>query len=86
MSRVWKQFAKNMALPFGMSGGYIAVSFLSGFIGELLGFAYWEAFFGVPITLSLVSLVSFLIWVEWGRARDTVNRENESLIEALKND
>jgi len=86
MSRVAKQFLKQMMWPVGISGGYVALAFLSGYVGELLGFAYWEAFFAVPVTLSLIYCVGFLIYIEWDRARDTVKRENDSILRAMKDD
>jgi len=86
MSRVWKQFLKQMMWPVGISGGYVALAFLSGYVGELLGFAYWEAFFAVPVTLSLIYCVGFLVYIEWDRACATVKRENENILGAMKND
>ena len=86
MPRVWKYFLKNMMWPVVASAGYVAVAFLSGYIGELMGFSYWEAFFGVPITLSLIYCFGFLVYIEWDKARIEVERENKDVLKAIKND
>jgi hypothetical protein len=86
MSRVLKQFAKNMLWPVGISVGYIAVSFLSGYVGELLGFPFWEAFIAGPFTIALFYFLGFLIWIEWDRAREKVKQENEAIVRAIKDE
>jgi hypothetical protein len=84
--RVLKQFLKNLALPVGISGGYVAASFVSGYLGEMLGFPFWEAFLAIPFTLLLFSFTGFLIWIEWDRAREKVKQENDNIVRALKDD
>ena len=84
--RVFKQFVKNLALPVGISGGYVALSFVSGYVGELLGFPFWEAFLAIPFTLLLFWFTGFLIYIEWNRAREKVKRENEDIIRAVKDE
>lgn len=84
--RVFKQFLKNMIWPVGLSMGYVVTAFVSGFVGEMLGFSYWVSFLAGPFTLTLFSFTGFLVWIEWDRARETVKQENDDILGALKDE
>lgn len=86
MSRVHKQFAKNMAWPAGILTGYVATGIVSGYLGSLAGYQYHEAFPVGPLLLSVFLLVGLLLRIEWNRAREKVKQENEDIMRALKDD
>jgi len=85
MSRVWKEFLKNMAWPVGIPSVFCLVGVISGYIAERLGYLWIEGFIVVPTSLGLLFFIVFLTYLEWDRAREKVNRENVEMIEVIKN-
>jgi len=84
--RVFKHFLKNMLWPVGLSGGYLLVGVASGYAAEWLGYEWIDGFMIVPIVLTIVSFIGFLIYSQWDLAREQVKLENEDIIKAVKDD
>lgn len=81
MSRVWKQFFKNLAWPTGIAAYAILVS---------VGAAYADTLFAAGAAIVLVALfiyvpiLAYLIRDMWLEAKRTVDRENEEMMRTLK--
>ena len=86
MSRVWKQFLKQMTWPICSLFAYVVFALIGGWASVQLGYPWEVGFFGVPGTMMLFSLAGAMVYIEWDRARNTVQRENVSLMRAMKDD
>lgn len=80
MSRVWKQFFKNLAWPTGIAAYAILVS---------VGAAYADTLFtfGMPIVLVVfvaLPVLAYLVRDMWLEAKRTVARENKEMMRTLK--
>ena len=80
MSRVWKQFFKNLAWPTGIAAYAVLVSFGAAYANTLFTF-------GMPIVLVVfvaLPVLAYLVRDMWLEAKRTVARENEEMMRTLK--
>jgi ABC-type sulfate transport system permease component len=80
MSRVWKQFLKNLAWPVGFAAYIVTVSF---------GAVYADTLFkggGVIVATLFVVLPIFVYIVRdmWRDAKEKVEREDQEIMRTLK--
>ena len=80
MSRVWKQFFKNLAWPTGIAAYAVLVSFGAAYANTLFTF-------GMPVVLVVfvaLPVLAYLVRDMWLEAKRTVARENEEMMRTLK--
>jgi hypothetical protein len=81
MSRVWKHFLKNLAVPVGfvvyilfVTGG---AQYLNHNYSEFLGLLFFGVIFVIPV-------VGCLVRSMWLDAKDKVEEENRDMIRRIK--
>lgn len=80
MSRVWRQFFKNLAWPTGIAAYSILVSFGAAYASTL--FAFGAAI--VLVVFVALPMLVYLIRDMWLEAKRTVDRENAQMMRSLK--
>jgi hypothetical protein len=80
MSRVWKQFLKNLAWPTGIAAYAILVSFGAAYADTL--FTLGAAF--VIVLFIAFPMLAYLFRDMWLEAKRTVERENAEMMRTLK--
>lgn len=80
MSRVWKQFFKNIAWPVAIAVYIITLGTGAAYADTLFeggGFAVFMLFLGFPA-------LAWLVREMWRDAKEKVARENEEMMRSLK--
>ena len=81
MSRVWKHFLKNLAVPVGCVAYVLFVTggaqYLNHNYGESMGLLFFGVTFVIPI-------VGWLVRNMWLDAKDKVEEENRDMMRRIK--
>ena len=81
MSRVWKHFLKNLAVPVGFVAYVLFVSggsqYLNHNYGEIVGLLFFGVTFVIPV-------VGWLVRAMWRDARENVEEENRDMMRRIR--
>jgi hypothetical protein len=81
MSRVWKHFLKNLAVPVGFVVYILFVSggsqYLNHKYGEIVGLLFFGVTFVIPV-------VGWLVRDMWRDAREKVEEENRDMMRKIR--
>lgn len=86
MSRVWKQFLKNLAWPVGITA-YILGSLTAGaYVALLLGFDPEAGVMASGLVMIAFPTLAYMVLGMWRDAKEKVERENREMMNTLKGD
>ena len=83
MNRVWRKFLKKLAEPLGIGLYVFGTMILAEYVGTVseYGKEGYAAVLGVMIFMPILAM---MIRMTWRQAKDEVARENEIMLNTLK--
>ena len=94
MDRIWKRFFYKLRLPFysfvaivtaGLGAGWIAEQFGSSLTEAFAYAVYYAVLIGFTV-VPVIVLVAILLKDLYDQSRREIQRENKTVMDALKND
>ena len=83
MNRVWKKFFRKLAEPVGIFFYVFGTMFLAEYVGDILGYGA-DGYITVIVVMIILPILAMMIRMTWRQAKDEVARENEVMLNTLK--
>ena len=83
MNRVWKKFFRKLAEPVGIFIYVFSTMILAEYVGDILGYGN-EGYIAVIAVMIFVPVLAMMIRMTWRQAKEEVDRENQVMLNALK--
>lgn len=83
MNRVWRKFLKKLAEPLGIALYVSSAMILAEYVGTVLEYGK-EGYAAVLGVMVFVPILAMMIRMTWRQAKDEVARENEIMLNTLK--
>ena len=83
MNRVWKKFFRKLAEPLGIGFYVFGTMALAEYVGTVLEYGK-EGYAAVLGIMIFIPILAIMIRMTWHQAKDEVARENEIMLNTLK--
>jgi hypothetical protein len=83
MNRVWRKFLKKLAEPLGIGLYVFGTMVLAEYVGTELEYGK-EGYTAVLGVMIFIPILAIMLRITWRQAKDEVDRENQVMLNALK--
>ena len=83
MNRVWKRFFAKLAEPLGFGLYFFGTMVLAEYVAEVLEYGK-EGYLTVIAVMVIIPIFAIMIRMTWNQAKHEIARENEVMLNTLK--